>query len=127
MIPVGFAANIREAVMRLPALGAAIAFASFASPGSNAADFDYYYEYSAPRPPAYVNRGAPLPPPQDLVAPAPTPKVVPRESLPRTTPAPQLTCTRVWRCDEYDDCAWKSVCKPRPEPAPVRYESPRPP
>src|SRR5262249_30534445 len=82
------------------------------------------------------SRGPPLPPRQDLVAPAPIPKIVPRESVPRTTPAPQLTCTRVWRCDEYDDCAWKSVCKPRPEPvaapapAPtpaVRYESPRPP
>ena len=48
MIPVGFAANKREAVMRLPALGAAIAFASLASFGSQAADVDYYYEYSAP-------------------------------------------------------------------------------
>ena len=113
--------------MRLPALGAAIAFASLASFGSQAADVDYYYGYPVPEAPGYVTRGSRLPPPPDLVVPAPTPKVVPREAAPRTTPAPQVTCTRVWRCDEYDDCAWKSVCKPRPEPAPARYESPRPP
>jgi cytochrome c peroxidase len=157
--------------MRLPALGAAIAFACFASLGSHAADVDDpdpYFELPeyVPRgsriappqdyvargsrvvppqdyvargsrvvpPQDYVGRGSRVAPPQDIVAPAPTPRLPPRESAPRTSPPPQVTCNRVWRCEDYE-CGWKSVCKPRPEPAPApaaapvpeRYGSPRPP